>query len=191
MAILAQGLATWCQLLLSICHNPFLVAVAMEAFLQSVDPEPPAGDILTKVKELFEQGGITTVGGLVGLEENEVASGLEQLAAKAFARRAVRLANLADKAKQQQQVAIPSVAQEQAVDVAKLADLFGSDVSAGAVATALSAKPQDVDVPKLVAESACERLPSQMQVDVAILTALSADSAAARAARRGPSPTWI
>ena len=140
----------------------------MEASLQSVDPEPPAGDILAKVKDHFQQEGFTAVGSLVGLEEGEVAAGLEQLAAKAFARRAVRLANMADKAKQAQHVAVPAVVPESTVDVARLADLFGSNVSAGAIAIALSAKPQDVDVPKVVADSACGRLPSQMQVDVAI-----------------------
>ena len=54
----------------------------------------------------------------------------------------------------------------------RLQDLFGMEISAESVATALAAKPPPVDVHELLTKAECASLPSALIVDVSVWQAL-------------------
>ena len=107
--------------------------------------------------------------------------GMLNPARKAFVRRAIERASI-KKETFTDTVPAPSPAQVSRMD--KLAEIFGSQVSAEAVAEALSAKPTQVEVHDLLTKANCSALPSMMLLDVSIWQALAADSEVARKRRK-------
>ena len=97
-------------------------------------------------------------------------------AGKAFIRRAIALANR----KKEVAGALPVDSPSQHPRLEKLEDVFGVEVSAEAVASALGAKPAPVDVQDLLSKAQCSALPSSMLTDVSIWQGLAADSEAAK-----------
>ena len=159
----------------------------MDAFLQTVDVAPPA-NVAALVAGL-SAGGYAEPEHLNMAEANEVlsvfpADGEGKLAPpdKSFLRRAIMKASMPP--------LLPPVAAAAVVNPPelpvqiprsdRLQDLFGMEISAESVASALAAKPPPVDVHDLLTKAECASLPSALIVDVSVWQALAADSLQAK-----------
>ena len=158
----------------------------MDAFLQTVQGVP--ANVAALVAGLSD-GGYTDPAHLNMAEASEVLSvfpteGEGKLAPpdKSFLRRAVALASLPPTPPPVSAVAGVNLPEMPAhvPRSDRLQDLFGVEISAESVATALAAKPPPVDVHELLTKADCASLPSALIVDVSVWQALSADSLQAK-----------